>query len=375
MSILKPLLKYPGGKSSELKSIIFNLPNKIDNYIEPFLGGGAVYLGISANEYYVNDISEELMLLYRYVKNQDGLFFSELEMIDKNWNQLREIAKQYLSYFYDLFINYRESKINQYEVDKDVHKFVKNLNGELNRPLFAFEGIDSEIFKDQLRRNLFDKIKRIKKNEVKNQKVLDEFDFFDNLETAFKSAYYMHFRDLYNSAKKTNISPQRRVAIFFFVREYCFSSMFRFNRKGEFNVPYGGISYNKKSMSMKIKYFKSKDLISKLTKTTLYTLDFKEFFNSITLSENDFIFLDPPYDTVFSEYDQNEFNQNDQVRLADYLLNECVCKFILVIKKTDFISGLYKNKGLNIIEIEKNYSVSFRNRNKRQVTHLMIKNY
>ena len=43
---LSPLIKYPGGKEKELNYIIPALPVKIDNYYEPFVGGGAVYLSI-----------------------------------------------------------------------------------------------------------------------------------------------------------------------------------------------------------------------------------------------------------------------------------------------------------------------------------------
>ena len=60
---LKPLLKYPGGKTAELPIISEYAPETIQKYIEPFLGGGAVYFAIQANEYYVNDKSEDLMCL------------------------------------------------------------------------------------------------------------------------------------------------------------------------------------------------------------------------------------------------------------------------------------------------------------------------
>ena len=38
---------------------------------------------------------------------------------------------------------------------------------------------------------------------------------------------------------------------------------------------------------------------------------------------NDFVFLDPPYDSEFSTYAKNEFDRGDQARLADYLIKEC----------------------------------------------------
>ncbi|CAC9299577.1 MULTISPECIES: DNA adenine methylase [Staphylococcus] len=45
---LRPLLKYPGGKERELNHINDALPSIINNYYEPFLGGGAVYFNINA---------------------------------------------------------------------------------------------------------------------------------------------------------------------------------------------------------------------------------------------------------------------------------------------------------------------------------------
>lgn len=73
---MKPFIKWPGGKSDELKIILNNLPLEINNYYEPFVGGGAVYLGLdNLNRYYINDKSNELMGLYKAVKEQDETFF------------------------------------------------------------------------------------------------------------------------------------------------------------------------------------------------------------------------------------------------------------------------------------------------------------
>ena len=151
--------------------------------------------------------------------------------------------------------------------------------------------------------------------------------------------------------------------------------MFRFNSAGEFNVPYGGISYNKKTLQPKEVYYKSKALRDLLRNTEIHNKDFYDFLRHINISRDDFMFLDPPYDTTFSEYDKSEFGEEDQRRLADYLVNECPCNFMLVIKKTDFIEGLYNNHQLTITEFDKNYFVSFKNRNEKNVKHLIITNY
>ena len=48
---------------------------------------------------------------------------------------------------------------------------------------------------------------------------------------------------------------------------------------------------------------------------------------------------------------------------------------MLVIKSTEFILGLYKDKGLVIEAVDKKYNVSFMDRNNKDVTHLIIRNY
>lgn len=377
MTKLKPLLKYPGGKSRELNIINQNLPKSFNNYIEPFVGGGAVYWNIKANKYFINDISIDLMLLYQYVKKQDSSFFEELKLIDENWQKLKDITSKYFKHLSEEYYLYKNDTYSRDDLKKQIELFVDNIEQKFNTPLFTFNSFNKDIFNNQLNINLYNKMIRIKNNEQKNKRNLDENELEDNIEAAIKSAYYMHFREIYNKLSKKNNStttPQRRVAIFLFIREYCFSSMFRFNSAGNFNVPYGGISYNKKNMNMKINYYKSKNVKDKLKNTQLYNLDFVEFIEKIKIKSNDFMFIDPPYDTQFSEYDKNKFEKEDQIRLAKYL-KKCPCNFMAIIKKTKFIESLYNNTRLKIQDMDKNYTVSFRDRNKKDVVHLIITNY
>ena len=170
-------------------------------------------------------------------------------------------------------------------------------------------------------------------------------------------------------------NPQLATALFVFLRNYAYSGMFRYNDKGEFNVPYGGISYNHKLMQTKVDYYHSPKLLEHFAKTTIENLDFLDFFRKHVPTEKDFVFLDPPYDTEFSTYAQNEFTQADQKRLADYLCEECKAKWQLVIKYTPFIYSLYDRKGIIIQKFDKKYLVSFMNRNDKDVEHLIITNY
>lgn len=209
----------------------------------------------------------------------------------------------------------------------------------------------------------------------KEKHELPDKDIDDNIITALKSAVYMYLRHLYNDADIRKSNSILHCALFFFIRNYCYSGMFRYNDKGEFNVPYGGIGYNSKSMTGKIQYYKSMPLGHLFSKTNIFNMNFEEFLNKCNPTADDFIFLDPPYDTEFSTYARHEFTKDDQKRLANYLINQCEAKWMLIIKYTDFIFNLYNKKGITISTFNKKYLVSFMNRNDKDATHLLITNY
>ena len=81
---MNPIIKWAGGKEKELAYIKENVPNKIERYIEPFVGGGAVFFNINVKKSIINDKSEELINLYKCIKNQDKEFFEKLKKINAN---------------------------------------------------------------------------------------------------------------------------------------------------------------------------------------------------------------------------------------------------------------------------------------------------
>ena len=184
----------------------------------------------------------------------------------------------------------------------------------------------------------------------------------------------MYFRNVFNqiAAGKLVSTKQYQIANFYFIREYCYGSMFRYNAKGEFNIPYGGISYNKKDFSAKIRYMFGEDIGRLLRRTKLCCQDFEEFMNGLELTERDFMFLDPPYDTDFSEYEGREFDRDDQKRLADFLKGT-KARFLLVIKNTAYIYSLYQ-EGFRIFSFDNRYLYNMRSRNDRKAEHLLITN-
>jgi len=378
---LSPLIKYPGGKEKELKYILPNLPSNINNFYEPFVGGGAVYFAIDAKKYFINDKSEELISLYNMVKSQNKEFFNKLYAIEYNWNIINSIVDNHAKQLITLYKNYKTDELTKDQLSDEITEFVFENSYEFNGLLHRSFNYKIENFVIELRKSINNKMTRMKKIES-NKGSLSNADLISNIECAFKSAFYTHFRFLINHKETLNLSTPFVTAIYFFIRQTCYSSMFRYNRNGEFNVPYGGISYNRKSFINKILYYKDENLIKHLSKTEIKNEDFYKFLNEYTPDKDDFIFLDPPYDTKFSTYAKNEFNKEDQKRLANYLINECKANFMLIIKNTDFISSLYNEKEktanggkLNISIFDKRYFVSFKDRNDKNAEHLLITNY
>ena len=271
-----------------------------------------------------------------------------------------------------IYLEYRCGKYCEGDIKKEIGSLCDKFHSKILAILPQTLGKNKKKLIAEIISSLYSKMRRMKRIEA-SKNILPDKDIFDNLETAVKGAIYTHLRMLYNDS---SLSPIAHCCLFFFIRNYAYSGMFRYNQKGNFNVPYGGIAYNKKSLLPKIDYYRSEDLLQHFSKTTITGLDFESFFNLHTPKVDDFIFLDPPYDSEFSTYAQNEFSHKDHERLANYLIRHVRCKWLMIIKSTPFIMSLYSNiDNVNISSFEKEYQVSFMNRNQKKATHLIIKNY
>ncbi|WP_298147470.1 DNA adenine methylase [uncultured Acinetobacter sp.] len=371
MSLRVPgLLKWPGGKERELLILKEYFPHSINNYYEPFVGGGSVFLNTEANKYYINDLYDELYYFYKLSISENKIFKQYLKNIDDLWLDT--------SLLFDNNINLFMEYIEQRHDGADVNVFSDRVSSIFYEDTFTKKyGYFSEVPVDLqaiMKKNIASKVKRILKHEEKRG-FLNAEDLEKNFKSALKAAIYTYIRDVYNFFRLNKVENKALyIACFYFIRNYCYSSMFRFNSSGGFNVPYGGISYNENYLGKKIDYIYSPKNIDKYRRCEVYNLDFEIFMSKGTYTKDDFIFLDPPYDTDFSDYAENVFDQSDQERLAKVLLRT-EAKWLLVTKHTDFIQSLYDKPNINIDRFDKTYQVSFKNRNNRNVQHLIIRNY
>lgn len=110
-----------------------------------------------------------------------------------------------------------------------------------------------------------------------------------------------------------------RAARFIYLNRFCFNGIFRTNKNGQFNVPYGG---GRSGALPTLDRFE--EIAERLARARLFSMDF-ELFVRQEVRAGDFVYLDPPYAVsnrrIFRQYDPNTFGTEDVERLA-MLLDE-----------------------------------------------------
>jgi len=175
---------------------------------------------------------------------------------------------------------------------------------------------------------------------------------------------YYQIRDMFNDLSQKRYSD---ATIYYFINKTAYSGMIRYNSKGEFNVPFGRYQHLNTSMV-------SKEHCELLQRTEIYNGDYSAIFEKAT--PNDFIFLDPPYDCVFTDYGNEEykdgFNDECHIALANDFRN-LNCPALLVIGRTPLTERLYRD--MIVDEYAKTYAVNIRNRFKASASHILVANY
>lgn len=237
----------------------------------------------------------------------------------------------------------------------------KAIINDINSKLMTFySGVKYEF--DSLQKELSE----IEKLYVKNRKKFEELKSRSpesRVEDENEALYY-RIRDMFNDLSDKTYSD---ALLYFFINKTAYSGMIRYNSKGEFNVPYGRYANLNTSLVTKAH--------SKLLATTeIYNLDYKDIFDMA--KNDDFVFLDPPYDCVFSDYGNSEhkdgFNEKNHTELA-MRFKSLKCKALMVIGRTPLTEKLYGD--MILYEYGKSYAVNIRNRFKASASHILISNY
>jgi DNA adenine methylase len=259
---LKPLVKWSGGKSDEIKIFEKYIPVEYDTYLEPFIGGGSVFFHISPKKAVISDVHSELIDFYQNIKDGNS--------------------------------------------DK-IYDFMKN-----------------------------------NKNDEET---------------------YYHIRDTMPIENSLDIAKR-----FYYQRKTCFRGMLRYNKYGKFNIPFG------RYKTINYEELQNKKYEELLKNTEIFKNSFEYIFENYN-DTNNFMFLDPPYDSEFTDYGYCKFGKEEQKKLAE-MFKQTKIKCLMIIGKTPFIEELYKDYIVD--EYDKKYRFKLyagRVGDEINTKHLIIKNY
>lgn len=177
-----------------------------------------------------------------------------------------------------------------------------------------------------------------------------------------ESVYY----DVRDKMKVTNALDNAKR--FYYLRKTCFRGMLRYNKQGKFNIPFG------KYATVNFQDLQNEAYTTLLQRTEIFAKGFEYVFENYN-NVNNFMFLDPPYDSEFTDYGYCEFGKEEHRKLAKHF-KETKIKCLMVIGKTDFITELYRD--YIVEEYDKKYKFKLyggRIGDEINTKHLIIKNY
>jgi len=247
--VARPLLKWAGGKTQMIPNLIEAMPKSFNHYIEPFIGGGALFFHLSPKSAVIADSNPELINLYQ------------------------QIAKDF----------------------KPVLRLLEKMPN------------DEEFFyKERARR----------------------FENLNAIEAAARTVY---------------------------LNRTCFNGLFRVNKSGDFNVPFGKYKDPKIADEQLLQ-----SASQSLCETTIVLGDYRKVLQEFA-RKGDLVFLDPPYLPIsqysdFQRYTKEQFYEDDHRELAAEVrrLSDIGCHVLLTNSNHPLVHELYSDFHIEVLSTKRN---------------------
>ena len=128
-----------------------------------------------------------------------------------------------------------------------------------------------------------------------------------------KKNFFLHIRDEFNTK---SLDPIRNTTLFFFLNRTCFNGLYRVNKSGLFNVPFG--KYETPTICDPVTIFADSKLLQNVE---ILTGDYQQTIDKA--KGNTLFYFDPPYRPLsntssFNDYAKEAFNDKAQIRLKEY---------------------------------------------------------
>ena len=275
------------------------------------------------------------------------------------------------------------NKLYPIELGKNINKYAEIFlgGGAVLFDILSKYKLD-EVYISDKNLELINTYKSIRDNVdilIKSLKEMEEQ--YIPLNNEDRKIYYYEKREEYNSLKiNSEVNNIEKAILFIFLNKTCFNGLYRVNKKGKFNVPMG--AYKKPKICDEENL---KNVSLTLRNVKIVYADYRE--SEKFIDDKTFIYIDPPYRPLnitssFTSYTENDFNDKEQIELAEYInvLNKKGAK--IVISNSDpknndiddnFFDKLYKNYNINRVKATRmlNSNASLRG----AINELLITNY
>ena len=275
------------------------------------------------------------------------------------------------------------NKLYPVELGKNINKYAEIFvgGGAVLFDILSKYKLD-EVYISDKNLELINTYKSIRDNVdilIKSLKEMEEQ--YIPLDNENRKDYYYKKREEYNSLKiNSEVNNIEKAVLFIFLNKTCFNGLYRVNKKGEFNVPIG--TYKKPKICDEENL---KNVSMALKKVKIVYADYRE--SEEFIDNKTFVYIDPPYRPLnitssFTSYTENNFNDKEQIELAEYInvLNKKGAK--IVISNSDpknnniddnFFDELYRNYNISRVKATRmlNSNASLRG----AINELLITNY
>jgi DNA adenine methylase len=188
--------------------------------------------------------------------------------------------------------------------------------------------------------------------------------------------YFYKLRGLDRTDKFEELAPEERAARIIYLNKTCFNGLFRVNRKGQFNVPYGDYVspaiLNQTVLSATSRYLNQNEV-------TILENDFAEAVAKA--GKGSFVYFDPPYQPLsdtsyFTGYAMNGFREDEQRRLKVLCddLDSRGCQVLVSNSNAPLIRELYDDSRYEIIEVQATRAINSVAINRESISELLIHN-
>jgi len=208
-----------------------------------------------------------------------------------------------------------------------------------------------------INRELIETYDQVKANAAELSTTLSEF--------GNGSRNYYKIRSL----NPSDLTPVKRAARFIYLNRFCFNGLYRTNRLGQFNVPYGG---GKSGSLSSISSLSSAS--SLLQRAVLRPGDFEKLLGKVR--KGDFVYMDPPFSIrnrrVFKQYDPSVFDQSDVLRLRRSMEALADSKVAFVVSYLESEEADFLRRGFSVSAVTVRRNIAGFLRSRKQCRELLI---